>query len=246
MKILVCISKVPDTTAKISFNADRTAFNADGVQFIINPADEWYALVRAMELKEAEGGEVHLISVGKSDYDAIIRKALALGADKAYRIDADAEDPFYTAGQIADFAKDKEYDLILTGEETINHNNGSIGGMLAAFLDLPYIPLATHLELEGKDATVKREIEGGEEVCAVALPLVLSCSKGMAEQRIPNMRGIMMARKKPLEVIEPSDVNALTEVKEFELPEEKGEIKMIDPEHPEELVKLLHEEAKVI
>lgn len=246
MKILVCISKVPDTTAKISFTSDNTAFNEEGVQFILNPADEWYALVKALEIKEAKGGEVHLVSVGKSDYDAVIRKALALDADQAFRIDAEGTDAYFTASQIAHFAKGKDYDLILTGKETINHNSGSVGGMLAAMLDLTYVPLATHMELTDSEVTLNREIEGGEEICTTKTPLVVSCMKGMAEQRIPNVRGIMAARKKPLEVVDPISVDPLTTVKKFEVPEKKEGIKMIDADKPEELVRLLHEEAKVI
>lgn len=246
MKILVCISKVPDTTAKITFTADHTVFNEEGVQFILNPADEWYALVKALELKELQGGEVHLVSVGKADYDAVIRKALALGADKAFRIDADGTNAFFTASQIAHFAEGKEYDLILTGNETINYNNGSVGGMIAALLNLPYIPMATALEVNGSEATINREIEGGEEICTAKLPLIISCMKGMAEQRIPNMRGIMMARKKTLDVIEPIEIETLTSITKFELPEKKTGIKMIDAEHPEELIRLLHDEAKVL
>lgn len=246
MKTLVCISKVPDTTAKISFKEDNTSFNEEGVQFILNPADEWYALVKALELKEAHGGEVHLISVGKSDYDTVIRKALALGADKAFRIDAEGKEAYFTASQIAGFAAGKDYDLILTGKETINHNNGSIGGMLAALLDLPYIPLATSLAINDAEATLNREIEGGEETYTVRLPLVVSCMKGMAEQRIPGMRGIMEAKRKPLEVIEPVATETFTSIQKFELPEKKSGIKMIDADHPEELVRLLHEEAKVL
>ncbi len=246
MNILVCISKVPDTTARISFNADHTAFNEEGIQFILNPADEWYALVRALELKEQSGGQVDLVSVGHSDYDQVIRKALALGADSAYRVDTDGHDPYYTATQIAQFAEGKNYELILTGKETINYNNGSMGGMLAALLDLPYVSLATKLDVEGTKATLNREIEGGEEICSVEMPLVVSCMKGMAEQRIPNMRGIMAARKKPLEVIQPIDSEPLTEIKKFELPEPKSGVKMIDADKPEELVRLLHEEAKVL
>ncbi len=246
MNILVCISKVPDTTAKISFNADNTAFNKEGVQFILNPADEWYALVRALELKEQSGGKVELVSVGPSDYDPVIRKALALGADGAFRIDAEGTDSYFTATQIAEFAKGKDYDLILTGKETINYNNSSMGGMLAALLDLPYISLATKLEIENGEATLNREIEGGEEICSVKMPLVISCMKGMAEQRIPNMRGIMAARKKPLEVIDAVECEPLTKIKKFELPEEKSGVKMIDADKPEELIRLLHEEAKVL
>ena len=246
MNILVCISKVPDTTARIAFSEDGKVFNKEGVQFILNPADEWYALVRALELKESLEGTVDLVSVGGAEYDAVIRKALALGADQAFRIDAEASDSYFTASQIATFAGTRGYDLILTGKETISTNNGSMGGMLAALLNWPYVPLATHLEVSGTAATLNREIEGGEEICTVQLPVVVSCMKGMAEQRIPNVRNIMMARSKPLEVIEASAVSPLTEVVQFSLPEKKEGIKLVDADQPEELVRLLHEEAKVL
>lgn len=247
MKILVCISKTPDTTAKITFRDNNTKFNSEGVAFIINPSDDWYALVRALELKEALGGTVDLISVGGEAYDPVIRKALALGADGAVRVNADTEDGFFVASQIAHYAAPGAYDLILTGKETIDYNGSGVGGMIAELLQLPYVSLATKLETDdGKTATIRREIEGGEEVCSVAFPVVISCMKGMAEARIPNMRGIMDARKKPLKVEAAAEADQLTETIRFELPEPKQGIRLIDPENMEELVRLLHEEAKVI
>jgi electron transfer flavoprotein beta subunit len=247
MKILVCISKTPDTTAKIAFADNNTKFAADGVQWIINPYDEWYALVRAIELKEADAGTViHLITVGGADCDPIIRKALALGGDEAIRINADSHDSYFIAEQIATIAKENQYDLILTGKETIDYNGSSIGGMVAELLDLPYVSLATKFDLDGNKATINREIEGGEETNSVQLPVVVSCQKGMAEQRIPNMKGIMGARTKPLKVLEPKTVEAFTSVSSFDLPPAKAGVKLVSPDHPEELVRLLHEEAKVI
>lgn len=247
MKILVCISKTPDTTAKITFTDNNTKFNEQGVQFIINPSDEWYALVRALELKEKLGGTVTLMSVGGTDYDPIIRKALALGADDAVRVNAENNDSYYVAFQIANFAKEGSYDLIMTGKETIDYNGAGVGGLIAGMLDLPFISLATRLETEGNgEAEFRREIEGGEEICSVKLPAVVSTMKGMAEQRIPNMRGIMAARTKPLKVLEPVEAEKLTEIISFELPVAKTGIKMIEPDNMEELVRLLHEEAKVI
>ncbi len=246
MKILVCISKTPDTTAKIAFADNNTKFATDGVQWIINPYDEWYALIRAIELKEADASTViHLVTVGAADSEPIIRKALALGGDEAIRINADSHDSFYIASQIAEVAKQGSYDLIFTGKETIDYNGSSIGGMVAELLDLPYISLATKFDLEGATAVVVREIEGGEETDKAALPLVVSCQKGMAEQRIPNMKGIMGARTKPLKVVEPIAVEPLTSVASFDLPPAKAGVKLVSPEHPEELVRLLHEEAKV-
>src|SRR5688572_10238610 len=247
MKILVCISKTPDTTAKIAFTDNNTKFDTSGVQWIINPYDEWYSLVRAIELKEADASTIiHLINVGGADADPIIRKALALGGDEAIRVNTDNTDSFYIASQIAATARQGGYDLVFTGRETIDYNGSSIGGMIAELLDLPYIALATKFELSGNKATVTREIEGGEETCELELPAVISCQKGVAEQRIPNMRGIMAARTKPLKVIEPVDADSLTAIMKFELPPPKAGVKLISPEQPEELVRMLHEEAKLI
>jgi electron transfer flavoprotein beta subunit len=246
MKILVCISKSPDTTAKIAFTDNNTKFAEAGVQFIINPYDEWYALVRAIELKEADPStQIHLITVGGTDTEPIIRKALALGGDEAIRVNATSQDSFYIASQIAEVAKQNNYDLILTGKETIDHNRSSTGGMIAELLDLPFISHATKFALNGTTATVDREIEGGEEVNEVQLPVVVSCQKGMALQRIPNMKGIMGARTKPLKVVEPAAVDALTSIVSFELPPPKAGVKLAPADQPEELVRLLHEEAKV-
>jgi electron transfer flavoprotein beta subunit len=247
MKILVCISKTPDTTAKIAFTDNNTKFAADGVQWIINPYDEWYALVRAIELKEADpSSTIHLITVGTADVEPIIRKALALGGDEAIRINADSHDSYYIASQIAEVTKQNSYDLIFTGKETIDYNGSSIGGMLAELLDLPYVSLATKFTIENNNAIIDREIEGGEETDRVTFPLVVSCQKGVAEQRIPNMKGIMGARSKPLKVIEPVSVDVLTSIVSFTLPPAKAGVKLVPADHPEELVRLLHEEAKVI
>ena len=247
MKILVCISKTPDTTAKITFTDNNAKFDNNGVQWIINPYDEWYSLVRAIELKEADAATIiHLVNVGGADNDPIIRKALALGGDEAYRVNADSTDSYFIAAQIAEVAKQGGYELVFTGKETIDYNGSSIGGMVAELLDLPYVSLATKFELNGGTAKVTREIEGGEEICEVPLPVVVSCQKGVAEQRIPNMRGIMAARTKPLKVIEPAVTESLTTIKSFELPAPKAGVKLVDPENVEELVRLLHEEAKII
>lgn len=247
MKILVCVSKTPDTTSKIAFTNGNTKFDESGVQWIINPYDEWYALVRAIELKEKDASVVlHLATVGGADCDPVIRKALALGGDEAIRINGDSSDSYYIAAQLAAVAKEGGYDLILTGKETIDYNGSTIGGMLAELLDVPYISLATKFDLNGTTATVSREIEGGEEVAEVALPLVVSCQKGVAEQRIPNMRGIMAARTKPLKVVEPAAVDALTSIVSYELPPAKAGVKLVSPDNVAELVRLLHEEAKAI
>ncbi len=247
MKILVCISKTPDTTAKIAFTDNNTKFDVNGVQWIINPYDEWYALVRAIELKEADASTViHLITVGGPDADPIIRKALALGGDEAIRVNAESSDSYFIAMQIAAIVKQGAYDLVLVGKETIDYNGSSIGGMISELSDYPYVALATKFELAGTKATITREIEGGEEVCEAALPLTVSCQKGMAEARIPNMRGIMAARTKPLKVVEPITADTLTRVAGFVLPPAKAGVKLVPADNVEELVRLLHEEAKAI
>ena len=246
MKLLVCISKAPDTTTKIAFTDNNTKFNDAGVQYIVNPYDEWYALVRALELKESLGGSVTTITVGTAEDDSIIRKALAIGADNAVRINAAAKDAYYVAFQIAEYARTGGFDMILTGKETINYNGSQIGGMIAEMLGTPFISLATKLEMNGDTATVDRELSGGEEVLEVKTPFVLSAAKGMAEQRIPNMRGIMAARTKPLEVVEPAACDELVTFESYSLPPAKTECKYIDPDNMAELVSLLHNEAKVI
>lgn len=247
MKILVAISNVPDTTTKIQFSDNNTKFNGAGVTFVINPYDEWYALVRALELKEANLAEkVTIIHVGLTDSEATIRKGLALGADDAVRIDSEGPDAFFVADQIADYAKTNGYDLILTGKETINYNGSSVGAMIAGVLDLPFISLATKLDLAGNKATVEHDVDGGTQVVECELPLVISCSKGMAEQRIPNMRGIMAARTKPLAVVAAKGTEALTSIKSFELNPGRTSVKMIAEDNIDELVNLLHTQAKVI
>jgi electron transfer flavoprotein beta subunit len=247
MKILVCVSKTPDTTSKIAFTNGNTKFDEAGVQWIINPYDEWYALVRAIELKEKDAAiTLHLITVGMADCEPIIRKALALGGDEAIRVNAENSDSYYIAAQIAEVAKQGGYDIIFTGKETIDYNGSSIGGMVAELVDAPYVSLATKFDLTGTTATITREIEGGEEVAEVNLPVVVSCQKGVAEQRIPNMRGIMAARTKPLKVVEPAAIEALTSIVSYELPPAKAGVKLVSPDNVAELVRLLHEEAKVI
>jgi electron transfer flavoprotein beta subunit len=246
MKILVCISKTPDTTSKITFTDNNSKFVEAGVQYIINPYDEWYALVKALELKEAGLAEsIMLVTVGGAEADPIIRKAFAIGGDAAIRINSDNHDSYFIAAQIAHVAKEGAYDLVLTGKETIDYNSSSIGGMVAELLSVPYISLATSLTLAGSTCTLVREIDGGEETNEVNLPVVVSCQKGMAEQRIPNMKGIMSSRTKPLEAREPIAVDSLTAVVNFELPPAKAGVKLVSADNPEELVRLLHEEAKV-
>jgi electron transfer flavoprotein beta subunit len=246
MKILVCISKTPDTTAKIAFTDNNTKFAEAGVQWILNPYDEWYALVRAIAIKEKDASTViHLVNVGGADTEPIIRKAFALGGDEAIRVNLQPSDSYAAASQIAAVAKSGGYDLIFTGKETIDYNGSSVGGMLAEMLDLPFVSLATKFELNGNKAVINREIEGGEETCEVDLPVVVSCQKGVAEARIPNMRGIMAARTKPLKVVEPTATDQLTSTISFELPPAKAGVKLVPADQPEELIRLLHEEAKI-
>ncbi|MBR9919431.1 MAG: electron transfer flavoprotein subunit beta/FixA family protein [Bacteroidetes bacterium] len=246
MKILVCVTKTPETTARIAFKDNNSSFDTDGVQFIMNPYDEWYALVRALEWKEADGGSVAVVNVGPPANDTVIRKALAIGADEAYRINAEPQSSLAVAKQIAAFAKDKGFDAIFTGKESIDYNGSEMGAMLAELLDLPYVSFANYMDVSGNSATISRDIEGGSEVVEVETPFVLSASKGLAEQRIPNMRGIMMAKRKPLNVVEPVEANDLAVAVAYELPPAKTAVKLVDPDNMEELVRLLHEEAKVI
>ena len=246
MKILVCLSKSPDTTSKINFTDNNTKFDEAGVQFIINPYDEWYALVRGIELKEANGGSVTTITVGTAQDDPIIRKGLAIGADNAIRIDAEPKDAFFVAKQIAEYAKNENFDLVLLGKETINYNGAQVGGMVAELLDTPYVSIASKLDVNGTTCSVTRDAKGGDEIVEVELPVTISASKGMAEQRIPNMRGIMAARSKPLTVVAPVEVVETTTTISFDLPPAKTGCKYVDADNMDELADLLHNEAKVI
>ena len=246
MKFLVCISKTPETTSKIAFTNGMTEFDTSGIQYIMNPYDEWYALVRALELKEAAGGTVTVINVGTTENDTVIRKALAIGADDAVRINVNPQSALFAAKQIAEYAKDQGFDAIFLGKETIDYNGSEIGAMVAEYMDLPFVSFASNMEVNGSTATIKRDIEGGVEVLDVELPVVLSASKGLAEQRIPNMRGIMMAKRKPLNVVEPVAFDDPCKVVSYDLPPAKAAVKMLGPDDMDELVRLLHEEAKVI
>lgn len=246
MKLLVCVCQTPDTTAKIEFINGNTKYNTAGVQQIINPTDEWYALVRAIELKEAMGGSVTVIIVDQADSEQNIRKALAIGADDAVRIDAAPANAHFVAAQIAHYAQNKGYDIVFTGKETIDYNGYSVPGMLAELLDLPHVSLASKLDMSGNTATIEREIEGGLEVVEVQTPFLVSAQKGIAEQRIPNMKGIMGARAKKLDVVQPIEVQNLTQVVAFELPPQRKAVKLVSPDNAEDLIRLLHEEAKVI
>ena len=245
MKILVCISNVPDTTTKITFNSDNTEFNSSGVQFILNPYDE-VALSKAIDLCEGGKGTITVIHVGEASTEPTIRKALAIGADDAVRIDATPSDAYFVAYQIAAYAKDKNFDMILTGRESIDYNSAQVAAMLGEFLDLPSISIIKKLDLNGNKATLSREIEGGKEIVEVEGPFVASCAEGVAEWKIPNMRGIMSARTKPLEVLAAQSLETLSVVEKFETPTPRGAVKMVDAANVAQLVDLLHNEAKVI
>lgn len=246
MKILVCVSKTPETTAKVAFTNGDTKYDENGVQFIMNPYDEWYALVRGLELKETQGGSVVALNVGSAANDIIIRKALALGADDGVRIDCEPQSAYETALQIAEYAKDKGFDAVFVGKETIDYNGSEVGSMVAELMDLPFISYASHLDVNGNGFTISRDVEGGVEVCEVSSPCVVSAAKGLAEQRIANMMGIMKSKRKQIEVVAPVAAEARTTVASYQMPPEKSGVKMIDPENMDELVRLLHVEAKVI
>jgi len=239
---------VPDTTSKINFSDNNTKFDTNGVQYVINPYDE-FALTRAMWFKEKQGASVTVINVGQPNTEPTLRKALAIGADDAIRINAEPTDGYFVAKQLAEVAKSGGYDLILAGKESIDYNGGMVPGMLAAMLGYNFVNACIGLEVSDNKATVLREIDGGKETLATELPLIIGGQKGVVEEkdlRIPNMRGIMMARKKPLQVLEPISFEALTATKSYEKPVAKSECKMIDKDNVDELINLLHNEAKVI
>lgn len=245
MKILVCITNVPDTTAKITFTDNDTKLNKAGVQYIIGPYDD-YALARAVELKEQLGGSVTVLHVGEADADPQIRKALAIGADDAIRVNTDPVDSYYTAVQIAHIASENKYDLILMGRESIDFNSGVVHGLVGEMLGIPSYSPVMKLEIDGTNATIAREIDGGKETLTASLPLVLGCQEPISEWKIPNMRGIMTARTKPLIVAEPISVEEMTTPEKFSLPAPKGACKMIPAAEAETLIKLLRTEAKVL
>ena len=248
MKILVCISHVPDTTSKINFTDGDSKFDTNGVNFVINPNDE-FGLTRAMWFKEKQGASVDVVNVGGAETEPTLRKALAIGADNAIRVDTPATDGFQVAKQLAKVAKEGEYDLIIAGRESIDYNGGMVPGMLAALLDANFINTCISLEVEGDKATAIREIDGGKETLTASLPLVIGGQKGLVQEsdlKIPNMRGIMHARKKPLNVVAAEEASTQTEAVKFEKPDPKGAVKLVDPENLDELIDLLHNEAKAI
>jgi len=248
MKILVCISNVPDTTSKINFTENDTKFDTNGVQFVINPNDE-FGLTRAMWFKEKQGATVHVATVGSASTEPTIRKALAIGADEAIRVNAEPTDGFFVAQQLANVIKNDSYDLVIAGRESIDYNGGMVPGIIACLLDINFINTCVSLAVDGTNVTAIREIDGGKETLTTTLPLIIGGQKGLVEEsdlKIPNMRGIMMARKKQLTVVEPTDSSAVTNDTKFEKPEAKGAVKMVDANNIDELINLLHNEAKAI
>ena len=248
MKILVCISHVPDTTSKINFTENDTKFDTNGVQFVINPYDE-FCLTRAMWFKEKQGASVTIVNVGGPETEPTLRKALAIGADNAIRVNVNPTDGFQVAKELAAVVKNGEYDLVLAGKESADYNGQMVPGMLATLTDFNFINGCVGIEVEGTSVTATREIDGGNETLSTSLPLVIGGQKGVVEEkdlRIPNMRGIMMARKKPLEVVEPVSNEASTSIKSFEKLPAKGAVKLVDADNVDELISLLHNEAKVI
>ncbi|TRZ44403.1 electron transfer flavoprotein subunit beta/FixA family protein [Robertkochia solimangrovi] len=248
MKILVCISHVPDTTSKINFTEGDSRFDTNGVQFVINPNDE-FGLTRAMWFKEQQGATVTVVNVGPADTEPTLRKALAIGADEAIRVNAEPTDGYYVAKQLARVVSEGNYDLIIAGRESIDYNGGMVPGMLASLCGANFVNTCIGIEVDGNSANVTREIDGGKEILKTTLPLVIGGQKGLVEEKdlkIPNMRGIMMARKKALNVLEPVEAETMTKAVSFEKPAPKGAVKLVSPDNLDELISLLHNEAKVI
>jgi electron transfer flavoprotein beta subunit len=245
MKVLVCISNVPDTTTKITFTDNNTQFNTNGVQFILNPYDE-IALARAIELTDGGKGSVTVINVGDTTTEATVRKALAIGATDAVRINAKPHDAWFVAYQIAQYVKQNPFDLILTGRESIDYNGSKVAGMLGELLDIPSVSIIKKLDATDSEATVEREIEGGKEVLTIPFPFVAGTAEGVAEPKIPNMRGIMGARTKPLTLVEPAEVKSTSEIISYETPAPRGQVTLVPADDTAKLVDLLHNQARVI
>jgi len=249
MKILVCISHVPDTTTKVKFIEDFKKLDTTGIQWVINPWDE-LSLTRALELKDvpANGIEkVTVANVGTVATEPTIRKALAIGADDAIRVDAEPGDAYFVAAQLAEVLKNDSYDIILCGIESSDFNGSMVGGMLAEFLGIPSVSAVSSLNIENGQAIVTREIDGGKEVLGIPSPFVAVVQKGIAkEPRIAAMRGIMMARTKPIKVVAPAATAPLSTLVGYQKPQPRAACKFIDPENPKQLIELLQNEAKVI
>jgi electron transfer flavoprotein beta subunit len=239
---------VPDTTSKINFSEDHKVFDSQGVQFVINPNDE-FGLTRAMWFKEKQNATIDVINVGTSNTEPTLRKALAIGADKAIRIDSDPTDGFFVAKQIANYVSKNPYDLIIAGRESIDYNGGMVPGIIAGLTKTNFVTNCTNLEIENNSATIEREIDGGKEILTCELPLIIGGQKGLVEEsdlRIPNMRGIMQARQKPLEVINCENSDSKTKSIKFQKPAPREEVKLVSPDNLDQLIDMLHNEAKVL
>ena len=248
MKILVCISHVPDTTSKINFTNNDTEFDTNGVQFVINPNDE-FGLTRAIWFQEQQGATVTVVNVGTAETEPTLRKALAIGANDAIRVNAVPTDGFYVAKQLAEVIKNGNYDLVIAGKESLDYNGGMVPGMIAGILDYNFLNSCTNITIEGNNVKAVREIDGGKETVSTTLPLIIGAQKGLVEEkdlRIPNMRGIMSARTKPLTVVEPVEATVNSKAVKFEKPAPKSAVKLVSPDNLDELINLLHNEAKVI
>lgn len=248
MKILVCVSHVPDTTSKINFIDNNTLFDTNGIQFIINPNDE-FGLTKAIWMKQKLDAEVTVVTVGENSCESTLRKCLAIGADKALRVDLKPIDGFQVAKQLANICQKESYDVIIAGRESIDYNGGMVPGMLSALMNYNFVTNCVYLEIEGDNAMASREIDGGIETVSCKLPIIIGAQKGLVEEKdliIPNMRGIMQARQKPLEVIKPVDSEIKSSILKFEKPIPKGAVKLIPEDKIDELIDLLHNEANVI
>jgi len=248
MKIVVCISHVPDTTSKINFTNADTEFDTNGVQYVINPNDE-FGLTRAIWFQEQQGADVTVLNVGGPETEPTLRKALAIGANQAIRVNAKATDGFFVAKQLAAVIKEHNFDLVICGKESLDYNGGMVPGMLASLIDYNFLNACTDMKVDAGKVAAVREIDGGKETVTTSFPLVIGGQKGLVEEkdlRIPNMRGIMTARTKPLTVVEPVAANIKTEIKSFEKPAPKSAVKLINADNLDELISLLHNEAKVI
>lgn len=248
MKILVCISHVPDTTSKINFSNGDSEFDTNGVSFVINPNDE-FGLTRAIWFQEQQGANVTVVNVGGPETEATLRKALAIGANEAIRVNANPTDGFFVAKQLAEVIKNGGYDLVIAGKESLDYNGGMVPGMIAGITGMNFLNSCTDVKVDGNSVTASREIDGGKETVSTSLPLIIGGQKGLVEEkdlRIPNMRGIMTARTKALTILEPVDASVNTKAVKFEKPAPKSAVKLISPDNLDELISLLHNEAKVI
>ncbi|MFV0237973.1 MAG: electron transfer flavoprotein subunit beta/FixA family protein [Flavobacteriales bacterium] len=246
MKILVCISSVPDTTSKINFTPDGKEFDKNDIQLIINPMDE-FSLTRAIQLQTSASATVTVLGVGDASIEPILRKALAIGANDAIRINGTAIDSNFVAIQISEIVKENAYDLVLTGKESLDYNGGVVPAMIAAHTDYNFINACVGLEIEGTNVTADRDLDGSRENVSFTLPAVVAGQKGIVEEKdlkIPNMRGIMQARSKPLNVIEPLGTKESLTVIGYEKPNAKSTVKMVSPDNLDELVTLLREDAQ--